>query len=368
MEHAMATGTDRSAGLRLPGRLGDPGVTLRDDPRADPRMVAALAAFGLDVPGEPPPVSVDSPMSDLLAWAEETEVGFEALFAGLVAGLPPVEGVTSETITVPGRDGYQIKLYVHRPTGASGPLPCIYHVHGGGMVLIGAAGPCYDRWRSELAATGMVVVGVEFRNGAGKLGPHPYPTGLHDCADGLRHVYDHRSELGVSHIVSSGESGGGNLCLSLTHLAKREGWLDVIAGVYAQCPYIAGPQWMDPASGLISLVENDGHFISGDLFPVMTTIYDPGGRNLHDPTCWPGEATDADLAGMPPHVISVNELDPLRDEGITYYRRLRDVGVSAVGRIVLGTCHGGDVFFAKDMPDVHAATIREINAFAQSLA
>jgi len=35
---------------------------------------------------------------------------------------------------------------------------------------------------------------------------------------------------------------------------------------------------------------------------------------------------------------------------------------------VLGTCHGGDVFFAKDMPDVHAATIREINAFAQSLA
>ena len=90
-----------------------------------------------------------------------------------------------------------------------------------------------------------MVVGVEFRNGAGKLGPHPYPTGLQDCADGLRWVADHRAELGVSHIVLSGESGGGNLCLSLTHLAKREGWLDVIAGVYAQCPYIAGPQWVE---------------------------------------------------------------------------------------------------------------------------
>ena len=121
--------------------------------------------------------------------------------------------------------------------------------------------------------------------------------------------------------------------------------------MYAQCPYIAGPQWLSGAPGLISLVENEGEFISGALFPVMTELYDPGGRNQHDPTCWPGEASDADLAGMPPHVISVNELDPLRDEGIAYYRRLRDAGVSAVGRVVLGTCHGGDVFFATERGD-----------------
>ena len=70
---------------------------------------------------------------------------------------------------------------------------------------------------------------------------------------------------------------------------------------------------------------------------------------------------------MPPHVISVNELDPLRDEGIEYYRRLRDAGVSAVGRVVLGTCHGGDVFFAAAMPDVHAASIRDVSGFAHSL-
>ena len=49
------------------------------------------------------------------------------------------------------------------------------------MVLMSADGPIYDRWRSELAATGLVVVGVEFRNGAGKLGPHPFPAGLNDC-------------------------------------------------------------------------------------------------------------------------------------------------------------------------------------------
>ncbi|MFN0089880.1 MAG: alpha/beta hydrolase fold domain-containing protein [Acidimicrobiales bacterium] len=364
----MTTETSAEAGTGIvpPGRLGDPNMALRDDPRADPRMVAALAAFGLDGPPEPVAVTAASPLAELRAWAAETEVGFEALFAGLGEGAPAVQGVVTETVRVPARDGGEIQLYIHRPAEAAGPLPCVYHIHGGGMVLIGAAGPCYQLWRSELAAAGLVVVGVEFRNAAGKLGPHPYPTGLHDCADGLRWVADHRAELGVSSIVLSGESGGANLCLSLTHLAKREGWLGAIAGVYAQCPYIAGREWSRPESPLASLVENDGYFISRDLFPVMTELYDPGDANGADPTCWPAEATMADLAGMPPHVVSVNELDPLRDEGLAYYRRLRDAGVSVVGRVVPGTCHGADVFFAVALPDVHAASLRDVSGFARS--
>ena len=52
------------------------------------------------------------------------------------------------------------------------------------MVLLEAAGATYGRWRDELAATGLVVVGVEFRNGGGKHGPYPYPAGLNDCAAG----------------------------------------------------------------------------------------------------------------------------------------------------------------------------------------
>ena len=33
----------------LPGRLGRADLQLKDDPRADPRMVAAMAPIGLDV-------------------------------------------------------------------------------------------------------------------------------------------------------------------------------------------------------------------------------------------------------------------------------------------------------------------------------
>ena len=34
---------------------------------------------------------------------------------------------------------------------------------------------------------------------------------------------------------------------------------------------------------------------------------------------------------MPPHVVSVNELDPVRDEGLAYYRKLLHAGVDATG-------------------------------------
>ena len=75
----------------------------------------------------------------------------------------------------------------------------------------------------------------------------------------------------------------------------------------------------------------------------------------------------SELTGLPPHVVSVNELDPLRDEGLAYYRKLLAAGVPAVGRIVAGTCHAGDLLFPKAMPDVFAASVASVVQFARSL-
>ena len=65
---------------------------------------------------------------------------------------------------------------------------------------------------------------------------------------------------------------------------------------------------------------------------VSAAVYDPSGEHTTDPLAWPYHASDDDLAGLPPHVISVNEIDPLRDEGSLYHRKLFAAGVSSVAR------------------------------------
>jgi acetyl esterase len=324
------------------GRLADPDRTLGTDPRSDPRMVKAFAPFGLDGRLPPSRLTVDSPLEDRLAFAAESEEQLGGIIDALAQSAPVAEGVTSTAVTITGGGGNDLTLYISRPTDVGAALPCVVHLHGGAMAISSAADTAYIRWRENLAATGLVVVGVEFRNSGGKLGAHPYPAGLNDCSAAIRWVSANRDDLGVTHLIVSGESGGGNLTLTVTHKAKREGWLHEIAGVYVQCPYISN-RWLERPDDLPSLTENDEYFVSCQLAALLGSIYDPGNANSHDATCWAGLATDEELTGMPPHVISVNELDPVRDEGLIYYRRLVRAGVSAVGRVVAGTCHGGDI-------------------------
>jgi acetyl esterase/lipase len=349
------------------GRLLDPAVSLATDPRVDPRIPAALAPFGLDGHAPPPPVAADSPREEQLAFIAAAEAGFEAIFGALSTGLAPVPGVTSEAVTIEStHGGPEIPVFVHRPADADWPLPIVVHIHGGGMTLLTAGDPVYARERDELAATGLIVLGVEFRNAAGKLGNHPFPAGLDDCADAVRWALAERTPLGGSGVVVSGESGGGNLTLAVSHRARREGWLGEIAGFYAQCPFIHGG-WANPPDSLPSMRENDDYLVGCALFGVLAALYDPDGSHVQDPECWPLQATLDQLAGMPPHVISVNELDPLRDEGLAYYRALVRASVSVHGRVVAGTCHGGDILFPGAIPEIHAASIRDVSGFAHSV-
>jgi acetyl esterase len=350
----------------LPGRLGDPDMTMATDPRSDPRMLAAMQPIGLAQRAPALPIGADAPLEQILEMMTVAEEGNTAAFDALFDGLDPVEGVTSETRVITGAAGNEITVFIHRPVEGPARMPGVVHIHGGGMAILSAADDFYVRLRDELAATGMIVVGVEFRNAGGKLGPYPFPAGLDDCAAGVRWVHAHRDELGIGTLLVSGESGGGNLTLAVTHRARREGWLDTIDGVYAFCPYISG-LWASPPNDLPSMRENDEYFIGCHAMGVMARAYDPDGTHAADPECWPYAATVDDLRGMPPHVISVNELDPLRDEGLVYYRRLAAAGVPVTARTVNGTCHAGDLIFAAALPETHAATLRDVKGFADSL-
>ena len=91
--------------------------------------------------------------------------------------VPPNPNVTSEDRTVPGPDGApDISVRIYRPAEATGTLPGIYFIHGGGMILGDVDG-------DDAVATMVcehidaVVVSIEYR-----LAPeHPYPAPVEDC-------------------------------------------------------------------------------------------------------------------------------------------------------------------------------------------
>jgi acetyl esterase/lipase len=161
-------------------------------------------------------------------------------------------------------------------------------------------------------------------------------------------------------------SGGGNLSLAVCLKAKKDGKLEQIDGIYALCPYISNA-WSQKIKELPSLYENDDYFINCSMLDTLASAYDPERKNDNNPLCWPYCAKDEDLQGLPPHVISVNQLDPLRDEGLKYYQMLMAAGVSVHSRTVNGTSHAGDFIFRKALPEVYATTICGIKGFADSL-
>jgi acetyl esterase len=135
-----------------------------------------------------------------------------------------------------------------------------------------------------------------------------------------------KQSRGISRIIVAGESGGANLSCALTLKAKKENKLHLIDGVYAFCPYIFGEYGSTGSVPLPSLARNDGLMLEKQEMALLASIYVSEGDNTRNPLAWPYWATSEDLKGLPPHVVSVNELDPLLDEGMAYYHKLLHAG------------------------------------------
>ena len=336
------------------------------DNRLDPRVRTLLVMMPLQEMTDVK--SRDELVAD--AASPEGAARYEALAEFMAMGddetIAPSHGLrfaTEDIVSSP--DGNTIKLQIIRPDNDE-TVACVYYIHGGGMASMSSFYGNYRAWGRIVASNGVAVVLVEFRNSvAPSEVPEvaPYPAGLNDCVSGLKWVVENASKYGVdpNRVVVSGESGGGNLTLALGLLLKRDGALGLIKGLYALCPYIAG-RW--PDDRFPSSVENNGIFL--DLHNNLGRVsYGIDAYDAEDPLAWPGFATTDDVAGFPPTVISVNECDPLRDEGIAFYRLLLAAGVPARGRTVLGTMHGAELF-PPLCPDISHSTAADIAAFAKS--
>lgn len=338
---------------------------ISEDRRIDPRLKEMFGAM------DTPPQPNASSREELLAVmnAPETVATNEALRSFLAAAdneqVAPSTGLEISTVSFESQpDGNSVNIQLIKPQSEE-PLPCVYYIHGGGMMIMSCYDGNYKAWGRIIAQQGVAVAMVDFRNcvtpsSAPEVAP--YPAGLNDCVSGLRWVSEHAADLGIDadRIVAAGESGGGNLTLAVGLRLVREGAAGLIQGLYALCPYIAG-SW--PRDEYPSSTENNGILLN--LWSNTGAMaYGIAEFENENPLAWPGFANEEDVRGFPPTVISVNECDPLRDEGIEFYRLLLRAGQTARCRQVMGTIHGTEVF-PMACPDISRDTARDLAAFCR---
>jgi acetyl esterase/lipase len=278
----------------------------------DPDAAAALEAFPLDLG-----TLSDATLPEIRA---------------AMAAFPAVElsdRVARTDHVVPGAEGVVVR--VHRPIGVAGELPCVYWMHGGGLVLGSYSGDDarFDKWAPRFGCVG---VSVEYR-----LAPEArYPAPLDDCYAGLRWVYDHAAELGVdaTRIGVGGASAGAGLAAGLALLARDRAEVPVmfqllIYPMLDDRQITTSSRWLDP------------------IWPPAANTYGwtaylgdaKGGPDVPE---YAAPARAGNLAGLPATLISVGAIDGFSDEDIDYAVRLRHAGVAVELHVYPGMPHGFD--------------------------
>ncbi|MFF4104130.1 alpha/beta hydrolase [Streptomyces sp. NPDC001903] len=237
---------------------------------------------------------------------------------------------------VPGPpDAPAVTLVGARPSGLAGrPLPLLYYVHGGGMVM-GNAWSVLPRILREWALPlELAVVSVEYR-----LAPRArYPEPLEDCYAGLVWAAAHAGELGIDpdRIVIGGKSAGGGLAAALALLTRDRGG-PVPLGQLLLCPMLddRGTTFSSrqmTGLGVWDLTSNTTGWkaLLGDLH---------GAADL-PPHAAPARATD--LSGLPPAFIEVGSAEIYRDEDVAYANAIWQAGGQAELHVWPGACHGFD--------------------------
>ncbi len=240
-----------------------------------------------------------------------------------------------EERNVPGPAGApEITLLICRPTAATGPLPVIYHTHGGGMVAGSHRSTELVGELNRAQELQLAVVAVEYR-----LAPeHPDPAPVEDCYAGLSWLADHAPDLGLDpdRIILSGNSAGGALAAGLSLLTRdRSG--PAPRGQLLQFPML------DDRCDTFSAgqMEHVGLWDGLSNRTGWTALLGER-RGTPDVSGYAAPARAEDLSGLPPAYIEVGSVEALRDEGLAYASRIWQAGGQAELHVWAGAFHSFD--------------------------
>jgi len=242
------------------------------------------------------------------------------LLAAMVADLPPNTAVTTEDRVVPGDPDVAVRIY--RPAGASGALPGVFYIHGGGMILGGIDG-------EDLTAAMLcerlqaVVVSTDYR----KAPEHPHPAQSNDCYTSFTWMGENSAELGYDPARLADAS--------LPLLMARD------RGGPQACFIMPAYPMLDPTNSTSSSHEVTEVGIWDRPGNIEAWQWFLGGA---EPDGYASALIADDLTGLPPTYIDVGDVDLFRDEDIAFVARLTAAGVQVEFHLYPGAYHASERF------------------------
>ncbi|MFF2324818.1 MULTISPECIES: alpha/beta hydrolase [unclassified Streptomyces] len=263
----------------------------------------------------------------------------EALVAPPTERLPlhSVEDVTARTASG------EVPVRIYTPVEAESYGLLVYF-HGGAFFL--GSLETHDHVARSLAEeTGLKVVSVGYR-----LAPEAaFPAGLDDCYAVVRWAAEQSESLAWDGrtLALAGDSSGGTFVAAVAATAHDDGFHRITHQVL----YYPSLDLDFDVDRYASLRENaEGYGLETAGLKPFNAFYVDSGADPGNPRVSPIKR--ADLTGLPPALIVTGELDPLRDEGELYGRRLREAGVEATVSRYEGAGHGFVQHFSW-IPDYH---------------
>lgn len=240
------------------------------------------------------------------------------------------DDLASEDIGIPrakGQGTIYLRTYQRRMPGVKQPV--LLYIHGGGFFCGDLRSEEEQCARYAMEAS-CVVVSVDYR-----LAPeHPFPAALEDCYAALEWLRDPQIPLAIDHkrIAVGGSSAGANLAAAVALLSRDRGDRTLCFQMLLVPPVHPGLE-SESAKAFDAVPD----FSTAEA-KIMWEWYLAG--SAENPSPYAAPAFASDLSGLPEAYVLCAGLDPLRDEGLAYAKRMLMAGVPVEIHLVPRIPHG----------------------------
>ncbi|MEC6882823.1 alpha/beta hydrolase [Photobacterium sp. NCIMB 13483] len=234
--------------------------------------------------------------------------GLATITRTYITEIPHIDMVVDDII-----EHVPIRVYHPQPQVA---LPVLVYLHGGGHVA--GSLDVYDPICRKLAlACQYIIVAIDYR-----LAPeYPYPAAINDVRLCLQHLFSRLNNMAVNYIpylAIGGDSAGGALAATVCAIVQND-------EVHISKQVLIYPSLDYTLSSPSVMMNGNDYFLQINKVRWYFDQYFQNNQNRYSasplwlPVC----------ANFPETLVITTEFCPLRDEGITYYNKLRQQGIEA---------------------------------------